>query len=125
MGEPSEALESRSKPNFCAKCGAERPSGAGFCPTCGTAFDPAPAVPPPTDRAQVPLRENRPVWRPATVLLTLILIVAAIAGGLYVLNSTVAGASLKCSLFGDVVACVESRQSSPIENILSKIGHDV
>ena len=114
-----------ARPNFCAKCGAERPPGAGFCPTCGTSFDPIPVVPAPTVRAQVPLRQNRPIWRPATVILTLILIAGVMAGGLYVLNSTVVGASLKCSLFGDVVACLESRQSSPIQDILSKIGHDV
>jgi len=46
---------------------------------------------------------SRPLIRPATVLLTLIVVV----GGLWALNNTTMGLTVKCHLLGDSGACLE------------------
>ncbi len=83
---------------YCPKCGAPRgePSAA-FCPHCGSAFEPALA------RVPARARPSRPLVRPATLLLTFLVVV----GGLWVVNNTRLGVSVKCHLLGETGACVE------------------
>lgn len=109
--------------NFCGNCRATRAEGAKFCPSCGEAYDaaslPSPAAPtiPSAHRKE---RKSSPVA--VTLLLVLVVI-----GGLYLLNNTMAGISIKCHLLGDYGACLIESFSEPgtIQNILEDIGNSV
>ena len=80
---------------YCATCGSQRPVGAAECPTCGASF--APVAPSRTPRAR--RSGNHP--------LTIVILVALVIGGIYLLNNTRVGLELKCRYLNDLGACLE------------------
>jgi hypothetical protein len=101
---------------FCANCGIAGSAGAKYCASCGNAFESA-GTPTPRKGKQ---RRSSPI---AVIALTLLVIV----GGLYLLNNTVMGLSIRCHVLGDYGACLlESfTEPGPVENVLHDIGASV
>ena len=102
---------------YCARCGQRRADpAAAYCPNCGTRYldgtPPAPSPSPPGPPAQTPPSPPRPKAKSrnsgSSPLAVAILVVLLIGLSVWFLNNTRPGLELKCRLFNDLGACVES-----------------
>ena len=100
---------------FCQTCGRERAPEARFCPNCGREFGGLAAP------------KGVPVKRRTNSLVAAIVAIALSVGGLYLLNNTSAGMSLKCHLLGDLGACYIEAISEPgsVQDILENVGNQI
>jgi hypothetical protein len=91
-------MEDDATVRFCRSCGTPRADATAlFCPRCGSRHE---AI---SSKPEARTTPSRPLVRPATILLTLVVII----GSLWVLNNTRFGVSAKCHLLGDGGACLE------------------